>query len=186
MTAKCHLLSNRYFHCHKKLVCHRLFSLLIKTIFSNESSLFIWRAHAWRRFWLAGVIFQWTKTTTLSEKLFLIWFLCVFRSVEYWEIFLFSDFEFGNKLRKKRPDRWIFWNSAGIDRIETNRIVMQDSGQANQNAEQAKPRTTNQLDYIKKVVFKSVAKHKHAWPFQVKRILKKIKDHKSSQITFIV
>jgi len=43
---------------------------------------------------------------------------------------------------------------------------MQDSGQANQNAEQAKPRTTNQLDYIKKVVFKSVAKHKHAWPFQ--------------------
>ena len=45
---------------------------------------------------------------------------------------------------------------------------MQDSGQAQHNAEQAKPRTTNQLDYIKKIVFKSVAKHKHAWPFQVR------------------
>ena len=89
-------------------------------------------------------------------------------------IFIFR-FRVRKQTSKKRSDRWIFWNSAGIDRIETNRIVMQDSGQANQNAEQAKPRTTNQLDYIKKVVFKSVAKHKHAWPFQVKRIYKKIR-----------
>ena len=90
--------------------------------------------------------------------------------------FYFFRFRVRKQTSKKRPDRWIFWNSAGIDRIETNRIVMQDSGQANQNQpEQAKPRTTNQLDYIKKVVFKSVAKHKHAWPFQVKRILSKFR-----------
>ena len=92
-------------------------------------------------------------------------------------IFIFR-FRVRKQTSKKRPDRWIFWNSAGIDRIETNRIVMQDSGQANQNAEQAKPRTTNQLDYIKKVVFKSVAKHKHAWPFQVKRKSRIINLHK--------
>ena len=100
--------------------------------------------------------------------------------------FYFFRFRVRKQTSKKRPDRWIFWNSAGIDRIETNRIVMQDgSGQANQNQtaeQQAKPRTTNQLDFIKKVVFKSVAKHKHAWPFQVKRILKKIQDHKSLKI----
>lgn len=172
MTAKCHLLSNRYFHCHKKIgLSPTLFSLLIKTIFSKwvivshlarprMATLLIGRCHISMK---QNNNFEWKIVSHLVSVRPKI------RCRIFWEIFLFSDFEFGNKLRKKRPDRWIFWNSAGIDRIETNRIVMQDSGQANQNAEQAKPRTTNQLDYIKKVVFKSVAKHKHAWPFQVKR-----------------
>merc|ERR1712131_388797 len=78
-----------------------------------------------------------------------------------------TDFEFGNKLRKNGPIDEYFGIRPELIESKRNRIVMQDSGQANQNQpEQAKPRTTNQLDYIKKVVFKSVAKHKHAWPFQ--------------------
>ena len=178
MTAKCHLLSNRYFHCHKKIG-------LSPTIFTvNKNNILKWViiVHLARPRMATVLIgrchismnqnnnFEWKIVSHLvSVRL-------PFRRILR-NIFIFR-FRVRKQTSKKRPDRWIFWNSAGIDRIETNRIVMQDSGQANQNAEQAKPRTTNQLDYIKKVVFKSVAKHKHAWPFQVKRKSRIINLHK--------
>ena len=45
MTAKCHLLFNRYFHCHKNGLSPTLFSLLIKKgIFSHESLFESFRA----------------------------------------------------------------------------------------------------------------------------------------------